>query len=167
MVFHHSVKARNFQGRKKRAEKFNKNAQKRQISMKELRYAQKLLKGKRFWPYFQHLDKNFLSLIWETQKMQIQKKWHKDFTFFHEKNDEMKMQFYNSNLRVINLSECFQKFSCAHCVIFQFFRGEKSWSKKNWVEITMFENYSKCRILILFNFGIFHQFLSYYNWPVW
>ena len=47
LVFYHSVKARNFQGRKKRAEKFNKNAQKRQISMKELRYAQKLLKGKK------------------------------------------------------------------------------------------------------------------------
>ena len=53
--FKMGLERRNFQGRKKRAEKFNKNAQKRQISMKELRYAQKLLKGKRFWPYFQHL----------------------------------------------------------------------------------------------------------------
>ena len=30
---------------------------------------------------------------------------------------------------------------------------------------TLFENYSKCRIR--FFFGIFHQFLSFLNWPVW
>ena len=76
------LERRNFQGRKKRAEKFNKNAQKRQISMKELRYAQKLLKGKRFWPYFQHLDFfSFPWFLWYMLKMQIQK-WHKDFYFF-------------------------------------------------------------------------------------
>ena len=119
------LERRNFQGRKKRAEKFNKNAQKRQISMKELRYAQKLLKGKRFWPYFQHLD--FFPFL-DSFDIYSKCKFRNDIkisTFFAvrlgEKNDEMKMQFYNSNLRVINLSECFQKFSYAHCVILRFF----------------------------------------------
>ena len=34
------------------------------------------------------------------------------------------------------------------------------------MQITLFENYSKCRIWI-FYFGIFYQFLSYYNWIIW
>ena len=132
MVFHHCVKARNFQGRKKRAEKFNKNAQKRQISMKELRYAQKLLKRKRFWPYFQHLDKNFLSLIWETQKMQIQKKWHKDFTFFHEKKwwneNAVLQQQFTGNKSVWVLSEVQL---CTLCYSSIFF-GKNLVRKKHW-----------------------------------
>ena len=34
------------------------------------------------------------------------------------------------------------------------------------IQKLLFGNYSKCRTSI-FNFGIFHQFLSFYNWPVW
>ena len=33
------------------------------------------------------------------------------------------------------------------------------------LRVTMFENQTKCRILI-FQFGIFHQFLTYLKWPI-
>ena len=87
-------------------------------------------KGKRFWPYFQHLDKNFLSLIWETQKMQIQKKWHKDFTFFHEKKwwneNAVLQQQFTGNKSVWVLSEVQLCTLCYSSI----FLGEKSFSKK-------------------------------------